>query len=65
MSQTDTERDRLIVAVKEAERCCVAAKSALDRRDEALDELIALLGWGDRLAAIRNAQQRIGELMTR
>ena len=48
---------------KEAIRLVEEADDAIKRRDKALDGLAQTVG-GDRLAAIRNAQRHIGELLT-
>lgn len=66
MSQADGKAvDVLIEAVREAERCDREAAQAIGRRERALDDLRTVLGYGDRLSAIRNGHLRIGELMTR
>lgn len=54
----------LTIAVKDAKVRKREADAAIKHRDEALKHLTSLLGGGDMLAAIHNAEKRIGQLLT-
>ena len=62
-SEAEGERDRLIVAVREARRLDRETAVMKGRRDRAMQQVVDIVG-GDKQGAIYNGERRIGDLMT-